>query len=56
MKKRLAINLEPSEHADLKRKAYAAELNVSNYVRKALGLPILESHGKWRKATRRMVA
>jgi hypothetical protein len=38
-KKRLVLDLGASQHAMLVKKARAADLTLSNYVRKALGLP-----------------
>ena len=39
-KKRLVLNLEEAHHKGLVDRARAAEMTVSNYVRKALGLPL----------------
>ena len=47
-KKRLVIDLEESDHSTLVAKARQADLTVSNYVRKALRLP-LEKQGIKRK-------
>jgi hypothetical protein len=41
-KKRLIVDLDGAEHAGLVKSARAVEMTVSNYVRKALGLPLLK--------------
>ena len=39
-KKRLVIDLNDVDHAELVKKARSAGLTVSNYVRKSTGLPL----------------
>jgi hypothetical protein len=39
-KKRLVIDLNDVDHAELVKKARGAGLTVSNYVRKSTGLPL----------------
>lgn len=46
-KKRLIVDLLDVDHAMLVKKARAAQMTVSNYVRQACGLP-LEHQGKKR--------
>ena len=48
-KKRLVIDLEETDHAALVEAARGAQMTVSNYVRRALGLP-LERQGIKRAA------
>jgi predicted HicB family RNase H-like nuclease len=41
-KKRLIVDLDETEHRALVNSARAADMTVSNYVRKALSLPLLK--------------
>jgi hypothetical protein len=41
-KKRLIVDLEETEHRALVKSARLLDVTVSNYVRKALGLPLLK--------------
>jgi hypothetical protein len=41
-KKRLIVDLDEVEHAGLVKSARAVDMTVSNFVRKALGLPLLK--------------
>ena len=42
--KRLVIDINDADHRRLKRRALSLEMSLSNYVRRALGLPE-ERHG-----------
>jgi predicted DNA binding CopG/RHH family protein len=44
MGRRLVVNLHEEDYAALKKKANAAGLNISNFIRQACGLP-LEKQG-----------
>jgi hypothetical protein len=41
-KKRLIVDLDETEHRALVKSARSLDMTVSNYVRKALGLPLLK--------------
>jgi hypothetical protein len=55
-KKRLIVDLDETEHRALVNRARAIDMTVSNYVRKALELPLLKQGVKRPEPTKKAAA